>query len=106
MKTYVFQIEINLPKNGWLYGCFICSNITSRTLPLETGIFLNFKKKILDQFPDTYTEAEITPSTVCAAICPECQREMKTNHKNIIQEYYTNCLNYIKTITNPKLCPM
>ena len=45
MKEYILQLQTNIPKGGWMYGCFICGAITARIQPLNHDIFIEFKKK-------------------------------------------------------------
>ena len=75
------DLELKLPKKGWLQQCFMCNLITSKTIA--------YKKKTIRKF---YKKIEYEIRVYC---CPHCIRKMDKSDK-----YF----DYFKCICDDFLC--
>ena len=84
---YLFYLDDRMPKNGWIFGCFLCGNETANTTNVSDAIYQKIKANVSD---------DIKFENCKIHTCFYCIRDIKNKKlsSKAIEKY---CLSKIKT---------
>ena len=83
---YIFCLDDRMPKNGWIFGCFLCGNETANTTNVSDAVYQKIRTNI---------SSDIKFENCKIHICFYCVSDIKKkyiSHK-AIEKY---CLSNIK----------